>query len=152
LLLLGRSATPRGSPAPGGSPTRSCCPSCHLDLETPYPLFRKKPSAIGRSSCRLVALMQQRQALPARYRGAIVRSDAFHFGPVGSLLVARVAQDHHGFRGPRPRRVNRWPPFYLRAGERGRRGQRVVCVRPTGENAAGQAVGGKGCTILVEHS
>jgi len=42
----------------------------------------------------LVALIQQRQALPARYRGAIVRGDPFHFSPMRRFPVARVAQHH----------------------------------------------------------
>jgi hypothetical protein len=39
-------------------------------------------------------LVQQCQALPARHRIAIIGSNAFHLSPMGSLLVARVAQDH----------------------------------------------------------
>lgn len=42
----------------------------------------------------LLALVQQRQALPARDRGEIVRSDPFHFGSMSSFLVARITQDH----------------------------------------------------------
>jgi hypothetical protein len=41
-----------------------------------------------------IALVQQRPALPARHRSAILRSDALHFGPMRGFLVARIAQDH----------------------------------------------------------
>jgi hypothetical protein len=41
-----------------------------------------------------VALVQQRQALPAGHRGAVIRGDPFHFGPMSSFFVARIAQKH----------------------------------------------------------
>src|SRR5262245_39925643 len=39
-------------------------------------------------------LVQQPQALLARHRLTILRGDAFHFGPVCGLAVARIAEDH----------------------------------------------------------
>jgi hypothetical protein len=78
-----------------GSPRRSCFPWCYLSHETLRALLPpRRAFALCHSFYRLVALMQQRETLPACYRGVIVRGDAFHFGPVGSLLVPRVAQDH----------------------------------------------------------
>lgn len=41
-----------------------------------------------------VVHVQQSQALPAGYRGAMFRGDAFHLGSMSGLLVARIAQDH----------------------------------------------------------
>jgi hypothetical protein len=42
----------------------------------------------------LVALVQQRLALPARHRCAIISGDPFHLGPMSRFFVARVAQHH----------------------------------------------------------
>src|SRR5262245_13696573 len=44
-----------------------------------------------------VGLVQERPALPAGDRGPVVGGDPLHLGPVGGLLVARVAQDHAVF-------------------------------------------------------
>ena len=41
-----------------------------------------------------IAVMQQRQALPARHRGAIIGGDSFHCGPMCGFLVAGVTQNH----------------------------------------------------------
>ena len=41
-----------------------------------------------------LCLVQQVDALAARYRGVIDSRDAFHVGPVGGFPVARVAQHH----------------------------------------------------------
>ena len=42
----------------------------------------------------LFALKQQRQALAARHRGAILRRNPLHLGAMSRLSVARIAQNH----------------------------------------------------------
>src|SRR2546425_782184 len=60
---------------------------CHRESGTTPYLPPLSPSS-------LVALVLQRQALSARHRGAVLRGNAFHFGPVSRFLVARIAQYH----------------------------------------------------------
>src|SRR5262245_47629268 len=42
----------------------------------------------------LVALEEQREALAARHRVAVVGCDAFHLGAMSGFLVSRIAQHH----------------------------------------------------------
>jgi hypothetical protein len=69
----------------------------HPLLQFSLPYFRRiRPNRAPHQSfsVRFVALVQQRSALPARHGGAVFCGDAFHFGPMSSFLVARIAQHH----------------------------------------------------------
>src|SRR5437762_3281257 len=45
-------------------------------------------------SSSFVALVEQRETLPARHRSTVLSGDSLHFGPVSRFLVARVAKNH----------------------------------------------------------